>query len=377
MHSLTVEQIRPMTLRLLFIGLLCSRAVALVAQPGVAIHTIPVVVHILHQNGNENISDAQVLDGIAKLNAHYDEPTVALLAPFDTIAADMDIAFVLASTAPDGSPTTGIERIETPLTESGGTPESFLNAWPRNRYLNIWVVRSLVTTNMAYISTLPEQADPEACTDGVMIYHSYVGSIGTASIVTQRTLTQAVGRFLGLKWLHEDPIDGGPCGDDEVADTPICPLISFCNSENSQCSTLPANIENFMMFSYCQKMFTQGQRERVHAILNSPIAQRNELVGAATTSDPDCGSVGIAPSAMHFDGIRASPNPFADNITLTGAEGPNRIKLMDLHGKVITTYASATGTRSLAVDASLAAGCYVLHVEEAQRSSSIRVMKAP
>lgn len=377
MHSLAVAQIRPMTIHLLFIGLLCSRAVALVAQPGVAIHTIPVVVHILHQNGNENISDAQVLDGIAKLNAHYDQPTVALLAPFDNIAADMDIAFVLASTAPDGSPTTGIERFETPLTESGGTPESYLNPWPRNRYLNIWVVRSLVTTNMAAISHLPAQADTEPCTDGVMIYHSYVGTIGTANAVTQRTLTRAVGRFLGLKWLHEDPIDGGPCGDDEVADTPICPLISFCNSENSQCSTLPANIENFMMFSYCQKMFTNGQRERVHASLNSPIAQRNELVGAAATSDPDCGTVGIGPAAPTPESPRAFPNPFDRYITISGVEGPYRAALLDLRGNVVSTYSTTSGTRALSVDASLAAGCYLLRLEEAERTTSRLVIKAP
>ncbi len=358
-------------------GIVVGQSDLLYAQPGTSLHTISVVVHILHQNGNENISDAQVFDAIDLLNTHFDAPTVALTPPFDTVAADMDIAFALATTAPDGSPTTGIERIETTLTESGGTPESYLNAWPRNRYLNIWVVRSLATSGIASISYLPWQAESEPCTDGIMIYHHYFGSIGTGNFVIARELTRAVGRFLGLKWLHEDPIDGGPCGDDEVTDTPICPLISLCNSANEQCSDLPANIENFMMFSYCQKMFTQGQRERVHAIVNSPIAQRNELVGAAPSTDPDCGSVGIASPAAHRAEIRAQPTPFIDHIRVSGAEGSFRTKLLDLRGKVIATSTSATGSNSLAVDATLPAGCYVLQVEEAERTTAIRVMKAP
>ena len=51
------------------------------AARGLQIVTLPVVVHIIHDNGPENISDAQVLNGIQQLNeafanaAYYDQGT--------------------------------------------------------------------------------------------------------------------------------------------------------------------------------------------------------------------------------------------------------------------------------------------------------------
>lgn len=361
--------------RLLMLSLMWGLLMGAHAQPGASIYTIPVVFHVLHENGNENISDAQVFDAIDILNEHYDAPTVALTPPFDTVAADMDIAFVLASTAPDGTPTSGIDRIETPLTENAGAPESYLNPWPRNRYLNIWVVRSLAMAGgLAYISNLPEQADVGTCTDGVMIYHSYVGSIGTASIVSRRTLTQAVGRYLNLKWLHEDPIDGGPCGDDEVSDTPICPLISFCNSENALCSPLPANIENFMMFSYCQKMFTLGQRARVHACLNSTVAQRNELVSGNYTTSPDC-FTSVQTVAVGTNDIRIAPVPFGTHISVSGLPpGSHQLELRDASGRTMYD-GQLLGDGVIELGDHLPAGPYTLLVQNDHFRSARMIMK--
>jgi hypothetical protein len=344
------------------------------AQPGGSLYTIPVVFHVLHQNGNENISELQIADAMTILNAYYDAPTWDIDPPFDTVAADMDISFVLASVAPDGSPTTGIERIETPLTVNAGATESYLNPWPRNRYLNIWTVASLDGNGASYITARPELAAGTPCTDGIMLYHSYVGTIGTAGLTARRTLTQAIGRFFNLKMLWEDQIDGGPCGDDEVADTPPCTAISFCNAENALCSNMPANIENFMIFSYCQQMFTLGQRARVHACLNSPVAQRNELASGNSTSSPDC----FTAIADHGAAARitAYPSPFTDRIFLRDMpDGRYNVELKDLSGRTVASTHALMAGEPFVVSGTLARGSYLLRVDDERTMTVLSVVK--
>lgn len=339
--------------------LAASTSVGVHAQPGVPQFTIPVVFHVLHQNGPENISDAQIADAMAILNTNFDAPTWTVEPPFDAIAADMDIAFVLATAAPDGSPTNGIDRIETPLTIDAGAPSSYVNAWPRNRYLNIWTVHSLATPGISYISQLPGQVDLEPCTDGVMIFHSYVGSIGTASQVTERTLTQAIGRFLNLKMVYEDPIGNGPCADDEVADTPPCIATVICNGAPNNCAATVANEHNFMSSPYCSNMFTIGQRERVHTCLTSSMAQRNELAGGIPTTSPDCGPTSI--TASNIASIRAFPSPFTDRIHVSGLpEGQYHAELVDRTGRIVIPSLTLTTGSSLELGAPIASGVYLL-----------------
>jgi hypothetical protein len=114
-------------------------------------YTIPVVVHVLHQNGIENISDAQIYNALELANNVFDlTPMPVVDPPFDVLVADMEVRLCLASIDPSGAPTAGIERIETPLTEQGGEPESYLNGWPPDRYLNIWVVSTITTGQAAW-----------------------------------------------------------------------------------------------------------------------------------------------------------------------------------------------------------------------------------
>ncbi len=326
------------------------------AQPGVSLYTIPVVFHVLHQNGSENIADAQIADAIAILNAHYDAPTATIDPPFDAIAADMDIAFALASMDPDGDPTNGIDRIETPLTNGAGTYGTYLNPWPRNRYLNIWVVNSLATNNIAAQTMNPAQADPVPCTDGIMVYDEYVGSIGTGSLATMRTLTQMVGRFFDLKMLFEDPTGTGTCGDDEVADTPPC-VPPTCLSGPNPCSDTPVNSGNFMYTPYASNMFTMGQRDRVHACLNSPIAQRNELASGNYIASPDC-STGM--HAFHGPSLVLSPMPFHDRLLVSRLpHGRYHVEMRDASGRLVQNTSMLSGG-PIGIHENLARGTYVI-----------------
>lgn len=332
------------------------------AQPGQAQYTIPVVFHVLHENGPENIWAVQIADAIAILNAHFDAPTETIEAPFEAIVADMDIAFVLASVAPDGYPTNGIDRIETALTNDAGAPSTYLNPWPRNRYLNIWVVRSLATPNIAYISPLPTQSDSTPCSDGVMILHAYVGSIGTSAPIRKRTLTQAVGRFLNLKMVFEDPIAGGPCADDEVEDTPPALPDIVCSGAANPCAPIVANEHNFMSSPYCSNMFTMGQRARVHACLTSSVAQRDQLASGTVSDSPACSTTGLEESSGDVL-ITARPNPFSDRIIVEGLPGQEVVlELLDPTGRTVLQPRTARGPVVTLEPGSLARGSYFVQV---------------
>lgn len=329
------------------------------------LYRIPVVIHVLHQNGMENISDAQIMDGMSMLNtifnAGFGEP---IAPPFDAISAQMDVEFCLATIAPDGSTTTGIERIETPLTDAGGTAQSYVGQWPPERYLNIWLIRAGVENIYTQGSYLPEDAEVTPEKDGVMLLHSYFGSIGTSSPVRGKSIGLMVGRYFGLKLLWETPTGVGDCGDDEVADTPETGIIMTCNTNDPSCvNGVNSNVQNYMTYSLCQAMFTQGQRTRVHNYLNSGTAQRNNLCSATNLGLTGCGPTSLnEPSVQHA--FEVHPNPFTERITVSGPTSIHGVQLLDPTGRIVPTQAVRLHSSTLLVTGTdLASGTYFLRVE--------------
>lgn len=64
--------------------------------------------------------------------------------------------------------------------------------------------------------------------------------------------------------------------DDQVADTPLTSGWTSCNLDGSTCGSLD-NVQNYMEYSYCGRMFSDGQRTRMRAAMYSGTAQRNQL----------------------------------------------------------------------------------------------------
>ncbi|MEY3597722.1 MAG: hypothetical protein RL521_144, partial [Bacteroidota bacterium] len=86
---------------------------------GMTVYTIPVVFHVIHNYGTENISDEQILDGLAILNRDYrrqNSDTSVVVDAFDQLVADIGIEFKLATKDPDGNCTSGITRTVSDLT---------------------------------------------------------------------------------------------------------------------------------------------------------------------------------------------------------------------------------------------------------------------
>ena len=182
------------------------------------VYIIPVVFHVIHQNGTENISDAQIQDEVRILNQDYrklNPDITAVVSSFTSITADCEIEFRLAQKDPNGICTNGIDRIFSPLTNAADD-NSKLNPWPRNKYLNIWTVKTIGTAGVAGYAYLPGTAFPTTA-DGVLILSDYIGSIGTGHASTSRALTHEIGHFLNLQHTWGNTNNPGvACGDDAV-----------------------------------------------------------------------------------------------------------------------------------------------------------------
>jgi PKD repeat protein len=265
------------------------------------VYIIPVVFHILHMYGQENISDAQVIDAVNILNRDFrkrNSDTANIVPEFKGIAADCEIEFRLARKDPNGDCTNGIDRIATPLTE-GANDDAKLNQWNPKKYLNIWVARSLERSGVAGYSYYPSTAQMAPQIDGIMMLSDYIGSIGTGNPYTSRTLTHEVGHYLDLPhtWGSTNS-PGVACGDDGVGDTPVTRGFQFCSVNNSAICNPPVkeNVQNYMEYSFCTRMFTTGQKNRMRNALNSIIAFRNNLstssnlaeTGTDGTPQADC-----------------------------------------------------------------------------------------
>ncbi len=198
-------------------------------QDGDQVYRIPVVFHVLHLRGIENITNEQIQNQIDILNRDYDADnadSTEIHPSFADLFTDMDIEFRLATVDPVGQCTNGIVRHQSVETFSGEST-SKLTPWPRSQYLNIWVTRQIGSGAAGYFTYGPWSA-----LDGVVILQQYVGNIGTGTENTSRAITHEVGHYLSLAhvWGGNNgvPDENTPiwamqtaCGDDGVEDTPF------------------------------------------------------------------------------------------------------------------------------------------------------------
>ncbi len=90
-------------------------------------YVIPVVFHVLHNGGAENISVAQIHDAVDILNRDYrllNSDANNVQATFQGMPADIEIEFVLATKAPNGQCFSGITRTQNALTNDGSSGSS-------------------------------------------------------------------------------------------------------------------------------------------------------------------------------------------------------------------------------------------------------------
>jgi PKD repeat protein len=200
---------------------------------------VPIVFHILHVNGAENIPDADVIAQVNRLNIEYKKLNDMSPVPpyFSAQAGTLNIEFRLATIDPNGNCTNGIDRIYTHKTFNAHDG-SKLNQWPRDKYLNVWVVSSIASggvsggTTLGYTYQPPTVAGAFFPNDGIMMVSFQCNGNGT-------TLTHEIGHWIGLDHTWGTTAVATVCGDDAVSDTPrtkghfsTCPSYDFtCDSK--------------------------------------------------------------------------------------------------------------------------------------------------
>ncbi|HEY8657970.1 MAG TPA: M43 family zinc metalloprotease [Hanamia sp.] len=263
--------------------------------------TIPVVVHVLHNGepvgvGN-NISDAQVQSQIAVLNEDFRRLNVDRVntpAAFAGIASDPNVEFRLACIDPNGIATNGIHRVQTNVnaftyqTNANGSvneqatgikfaAQGGTDAWPTDRYLNIWVCNIAPFIGGGQLlgySQFPFDYAVSPNTDGVVILNTAFGRVGNLRFQYDRgrTTTHEVGHWLDLFHIWGD--DGTACtGSDQCGDTPNqaganqsnCPGFPHVSCTNGPNGDMFMNYMDYTVDG-CKNIYTQGQVNRMRAI---------------------------------------------------------------------------------------------------------------
>ena len=299
---------------------------------------IPVVVHIIHNEGLENINNESVIQGIEDLNNAFANSNVY----FEEDGVQIHIQFCLAQQDPDGLPTSGITRTVSSFTdllvESDDLAMKNLVRWNPYEYLNIWLVKEIVSASsgsgVAGYAFLPSAHGEDI--DGIVVEARWFGS----SPDNSKIHIHEVGHYLGLYHTFQSGCENDNCmqDGDKVCDTPpdnsLYPV--SCNSSPNSCSSdeddpslnnpfrsialgglgeQPDLFQNYMDYGLneCQVLFTPGQGIRMYDALTIQRSSLLESNGCISS----CGIAlhGITPSANAF--VVGESVSIASSITAT------------------------------------------------------------
>ena len=249
---------------------------------------IPVVFHVIYENESENVSSEQIQSQLDVLNQDFNRTNPdANQTPseFLNLAADCGINFCLAQRTPNNDTTSGITYTQSDISSFSLYDNRIFHdslggktIWDPSRYLNIYICD---LTNALGFASFP---GGNVSRDAVVINYSNLGTIDVSPPFNKgRTATHELGHWLNLLHIWGD----GNCGNDQVEDTPIQNTENYgCPSHPSpSCSNSGDMFQNYMDYTDdgCMNLFTNGQKDRMHATLNT---QRLDLNNSQACSLP-------------------------------------------------------------------------------------------
>lgn len=338
-----------------------------------AVINIPTVVHIVWHNPTQNLTDSMVQAVLALVNMDWrrqNADTVNTPDIFLPDAADMEIQFILANVAPDGSPTNGITHTYTDSTSflyelehmkydsTGGA-----SAWDDDQYLNIWVVPAIEFSQNTFgtllaVSSYPGSSD---AVRGTCIRTDRF-DLSDSPPYSWRHLTHELAHFFCI--MHISGIDS--CYNaDLIEDTPISRMdlgsigSTNCDSINTCGSTTGDMIVNHIEYfnNGCTNMFTHGQAAWALACLN-------------TNYPLFLNSPGLSVSEQTRNSVAVFPNPAEGTINVKcGINGHTVI--VDCLGRVVLELDVHAGETQVDISG-LADGMYLLRLH----NSVNRILKS-
>ncbi len=253
-------------------------------------YDVPVVVHIVHDYGFEYITDDAVFNAVKTWSETYlaqNADTTDVIPLFKPYIGNARIRLHLATIDPNGKPTKGITRERSFLT-TVADDDAKVGGWPNDSYINIWLINkfSSAHTGAAAYAYYPSSGAYLPYYDGVISLYNYVN--------TDKTIPHELGHVLDLSHTWGSTNSAGvSCGDDGVDDTPPtmghnvtgCSAASLYDvscavgyTKNGIDYPDTTNAQNIMDYTYCEKMFTKGQVQRMRAALTNSTAGRSNLI---------------------------------------------------------------------------------------------------
>lgn len=254
---------------------------------------VPTVVHVHYGGALLPIGALQVQAWLAQCNEDLRAQSAQItevVPEFQGLIGDASIELRLATRDEDGNCMSGIRYHYYDIgTEQ---PAIVQNTLDTRGYLNIHVRAG--NSFATYPGPVTNPYDPY---DVLMI------SSGQANM-SGHTLAHEVGHWFGLYHVWGTAPNTGVCGDDYIADTPITAGSQLdCILDQAECAPgVVENVQNFMDYSSCRIMFTQGQATHVQSVVNDASLVRNNLVTEANllaTGITDPSSCAIT-AALHY-----------------------------------------------------------------------------
>ena len=245
--------------------------------------TIPVVVHVLYNTPEQNISDAQVQSQIDVLNEDFTATNNDYNnydAGYGSVKGDLDISFCLVQVIHKQTKTKSFSTSDNmKFSKRGGS-----DAVDPMHVFNIWVCNlgQSLLGYAYYPGIAPEKF-------GVVCHTNAFGRGAGYNLFADydlgRTTTHEVGHSLGLVHIWGD----AKCGNDEVDDTPLHNDANFgCPEQGhlSTCKGTPLEMwMNYMDYTddRCMYFFSDGQASRASFFIDTD-PQLISIAGSACTA---------------------------------------------------------------------------------------------
>jgi uncharacterized repeat protein (TIGR02543 family) len=305
---------------------------------------IPIVFHILTNDpsGVSNISDCIIQNQVTILNNCFRKVAGTQGANTNPVGADTGIEFFLPCKDGNGNTTTGIIRTNTAncnyttldnTTQLNNikTASSGANNFPNNKFLNVWVVKTMPNSNNVKAQAWWGNTNSGASRAGIVIHYSYLGSknsgcpnIGYLDITGYdaynlgTTLVHEAGHFFSLAHTY-----GSTCSySDGCGDTPAITGLPnpYCGTNNNTkgvCVTGQTRMwQNYLDYAddACVNIFTQDQATK----MQNYIANTSNYISLSSSTNVASVSCGLS----NLD-VSTSSNPSAGGTTTGGGSYAN------------------------------------------------------
>ncbi|HAQ39222.1 MAG TPA: hypothetical protein DCQ58_12005 [Saprospirales bacterium] len=338
-------------------------------------HYIPLVFHIMLEEGRSPVTLNEIQDQIEVLNETFNaiNPDLAYLPKdFRPFSANTGIQFCLAYTDHGIGPEPAIEQKSTELPYFGEQVNlqgkllikheilGGFDAWNTQKYINIWISELSAYQGFA---TLPGEGPSDEA--GIVIdpdffgfhpndHEKYPFNLG-------KTLVHEMGHYFGLlhPWGSEETCDS----DDGIEDTPVQGKIYYGCPKHPQYSCGSADMYmNFMNYTddNCLIFFTEGQKSRMWQMIDLyyPDLMRDQFCRDFDSGDSPVDDIWIL--------YQAAP-PALKLKRFTPAQSIVRYRLMDAAGRTVLSGSFYGESEKDIYLNNIAAGVYILFLQDEKK----------